>query len=318
MACSPPTAWSRLVDQGLDRGLDWDHCDGPPRPLQLPARPGLLLQQEPEPGLEHLLGRGVRDGVREGTSGLLKLLQELPADRDVEAAQVGGERLDVVAGGSSRAPSGLGWAQSKRLDWLPGRECRRTRSRRDGRVCRWQAPGRRPGWLHELNHPDRLHPGHEVSGWRVLPGRQFGGDLLGLAGREAEVPGQHLVQVLLGEDLGELGGGRHAEPAVAQGCDDLGEALDQPRRAEAPVCPAPRETELDPYEGEEVGVPKRLPATPPVEVGQRDEEVGHRRLLLPEEDLERVAELPCFQECEGGGGRSVQRSRGRGRGRVRV
>jgi hypothetical protein len=57
---------------------------------------------------------------------------------------------------------------------------------------------------------------------------------------------------------------------------------------------------------------QRLPAAAPVEVRQRDQELGHGGLLPAEEELERISQLPCFQEFEGMGGRSVQRSRGRG------
>jgi hypothetical protein len=63
--------------------------DEPP-PLRVP------LEEEVEPGLEDLLGApaGVRVGER-GASGL-ELLEEAAGDGDVQPAQFGGERHDLV------------------------------------------------------------------------------------------------------------------------------------------------------------------------------------------------------------------------------
>jgi hypothetical protein len=67
------------------------------RPLHLPSRPGLLLEEQVERCLQHLLHRGPRDGVGEPLASRLQLRDHLLADVEVDPALVGGERDDLVA-----------------------------------------------------------------------------------------------------------------------------------------------------------------------------------------------------------------------------
>lgn len=73
------------------------HDERGPRRLHLPPRLRLLFQQEIQRRLQHLLHGRSGDGVREASPGRLELLQELPADVDMDAAPLCGERLDLVA-----------------------------------------------------------------------------------------------------------------------------------------------------------------------------------------------------------------------------
>jgi hypothetical protein len=236
----------------------------------------------------------------------------------VKAAQVGCERLDLIVPGVY--PGGLGQSRFGRQN--------QTES-----TCRG-------GWLDRGGHEDerssgfrgrrrvdhrsllRVQQAHHRSKRWLLAGLERGRHLGRLSRREVEVSRQDLRHVLFGQHLGQFGGGGQAEPAVAQGLDDLREALEQTSGAEAPEGGAAGELELHVEEGEERGMAERLPPTAPVEVGQRNEELGHGGLLPAKEHLERITELPRFQEFEGGAGRSVSvsvsESRGRGRGRVRV
>jgi hypothetical protein len=99
---------------------------------------------------------------------------------------------------------------------------------------------------------------------------------------------------------------------------ELGEVLEQAGGALAPVGRGGRQAQLGDQECEEARVAQGLPSAAAVEGGKGDQEVGHGGLFRAEEELERIAALPCFQEFEGRGGRTMEGGRGRGRGRVRV
>ncbi|HEU4383319.1 MAG TPA: hypothetical protein VFR85_07410 [Anaeromyxobacteraceae bacterium] len=226
-------------------------------------------QDEVEARLENLLGAGAGVGVRERRAGLLQLRQEATRHGDVEPAQVGGQRLGDVAAAVGRGerwhdPDGA--FQFYWLNWL-----------------RWLSPRRvglavrcRDAYPH-LQRSRHLPQGDDR-------GRaQLDGHLARLAPRPMEEPGEDLGEVLPGRDPGELHHAAQAEPPVSERLDHLGEALDEPSRDLAKVSRSLGETELAVKEEEEAGVAEVLPELPAIEVGEGQEEVGHRRVLAPEQ-----------------------------------
>jgi hypothetical protein len=77
--------------------------------------------------------------------------------------------------------------------------------------------------------------------------------------------------------------------------DHLGEVLQQPGRALPVEGGAAGALQLDVEERGETGMSQPLPATAPIEVGQRDEEVGHGRPFPAEQRRDGVAKPPVFQ-----------------------
>ena len=175
--------------------------DRRPRPLHLAARPGLLLQQQVERRLEHLLGGGVADGVGEAVAGGVDLPEQPGRHRHVQPAELGVERLHVVA--ADGVPRGADWfGRPNRLVNQRGRSAMRDLHR----------PRRQRPLL-------RLRPRHHLAHRRGLPRLQLGRDLPGLARRKAEVARQDRVQVLLGQHLGQLARSwtcRAGHPGVAR------------------------------------------------------------------------------------------------------
>jgi hypothetical protein len=98
-----------------------------------------------------------------------------------------------------------------------------------------------------------------------------------------EEPGQHLVAVLGREDLRQLDDARDAKEPVPERLDDLRDALDELGGGLPVVGSTLGESELAMEEHEETGVAELDPEAPPIEVGEGEEELGHRGVLAAEE-----------------------------------
>lgn len=248
-------------------------------PCDEPLPLGVPFQQEVEPDFQDLLGARAGLGVGERAAGRLELAQEAVRHRDVEAPQVGGERVGGVTRwrrqdfGSRYGPKGVGQCEFNRLN----------RRAEMGR-CAFDRLNRKDG-LDLRGGPGRsVNPGHDlaVRGGRVGP--DLGRHRHGLPAGAVEEPRQDGVPALRGEHLRELDDAGDAEPAVPQGLDHLGETLDELRRGLPVVGGALREPELE-------------PEPPPVEVGERQEEVGEGGLLPAKQVGELAGEadggVPC-------------------------
>ena len=218
-----------------------------------PGRDGrfsLLLpsEEQVERRVEHLLVG--RPGLDVGLPGLraLQLVEQSRRDREVEAAEVGGDRFDRGASRDGRESFPGGQSQFNWLNWS------RNRHRGDDRPPR-----------NDLGGPNLRE------------------DLLRLLLRAVEEPGQDLGTVLLGHGLREGEDARDAESAIAEGFDDFWKPADEPRSDLAVVGRSPGELELPVQVVEQVGVSEGPVRFLPVERRERDQEVGHAAVLAAEE-----------------------------------
>ncbi len=155
------------------------------RPDAPPLR--VALQDEVETDLEDgLLGRAWV-GVRQGVPCRGELLEEAPGNRDVEAALLRGERIDL------RPLLAREWRHDLRgVTHVPGlgrRVCRRQFFRKNLK--------RRRGSRSRGRGADRRHDRAER---RRRSGDELRDDLPRLALRQVEEPGQHLGAILRGDD----------------------------------------------------------------------------------------------------------------------
>ena len=225
--------------------------------------PGLLLEEQVERGFEHLLGGGAGERVREAVAGGGDLLEEPGRDGDVEAAEVGGQRLDVSR---SRPP---------RAGWVGATSCARSSVRplAGGGAASPRAVGR-GATRSRVDRADGRNDRHHVPPRRARVRQDGRRHLPRLARRPAEEAGQHLGLVGGREDTRELPDGRQAELALPERRLHRREARQEPRRGEAQPGGPVRQPQLPGQEREEAGVAERLPAAPPVEVGEGQQEVG--------------------------------------------
>ena len=126
-----------------------------------------------------------------------------------------------------------------------------------------------------------------------LPRPELGRDLLRLLLGRVEEARQDLRPVLRRDHLRQLHDAGDAKAAVPERLDHLGVALDQLGGHLAEVAGSLGEPQLPVEEDEEAGMAELLPEPPPVEVGECDEEVGHRALLAAEEIEEPDGDLAC-------------------------
>jgi len=89
-----------------------------------------------------------------------------------------------------------------------------------------------------------------------------------------EEPGQHLVPVGFGDDLGQREGGGEAKAAVAKWRDHLREAVDEPGCDLAVMGGSAGQAELALQVLEQVREAEAAVAASSVERGERDEKVG--------------------------------------------
>jgi hypothetical protein len=216
----------------------------------------------------------------------------------VEPAQVGGERLAQLVWTNWSASSLLGLG---RVD--PGR------GRGRGRLVPWGSRGDR-WWFVQTNWRGENRAGRpadrrwaaddrgdDVPVRRGRGGPQLRRDLLRLALRAVEEARQDGGAVLGRDDLRQLDHARDAEPAVAEGLDDLGVLLDQLHRDLPEVRRALREVQLAVQEGEEAGVAQLAPRLQTIELRERDEEVGHCVVLAAKKVGESIREVACVRHC---------------------
>jgi len=104
-----------------------------------------------------------------------------------------------------------------------------------------------------------------------------------------EVTREHLLPVLGRDHLRELDNGGHAQATVPEWLNGLGEVADEPGGLHPVVGGAVGEPELALEEGKERR--ELLPEFPPVELRERDDELGERVALVAEEVDETVREL---------------------------
>jgi hypothetical protein len=194
-----------------------------------------------------------------------------PAGRDRRKR---GRLLGTGTGGLGRGRIGRYFGRPKREQ-----RCRIRRARRhhlEGPLCH-----RRPARDQHL--PAR----------RVLDRADRDGDEGRVARRQSEEARQDLGAVLGRQHLRDLDHGRETKPAVAQRRLHLGEALDELGGGLAVLGCAGGELQLDAEEREE-GRMSQLPVqVAAVELGERDEEFGHRVALVSEELEETVREFTC-------------------------
>ena len=146
----------------------------------------------------------------------------------------------------------------------------------------------------------RLHEGDHLPARGIGPGREGGGHLARLAGGAAEEARQHLGLVLRRHHPGQLDHRGDAEPAVAEGRQDLRAARQEPGGGEPEEGAALGEAELAGQEGEEAGVAEGLPPAAAIEVREGEEEVGGGGALAVEEARQGLAAVAGLGE---GGGR---------------
>jgi hypothetical protein len=107
---------------------------------------------------------------------------------------------------------------------------------------------------------------------------------------------QDIADVLRRRDLRQLDDAREADPPVPERLHDLGAPLDELGR-DLPVLRRPlRDAELPVEEVEEARVTQRLPQPLAVEGGERDEEVGERRVLAAEEGGQLIGAFACDRD----------------------
>jgi hypothetical protein len=210
----------------------------------------LLREEQVERRVEHLLvGRTGLD-MRLPGPGPLQLVEEIPRNREVDAAEVGGHRFDRDGPWESRESFGAASTRFNRLN----RSGRGDRNRRDDRFPR----------------NDRSR-------------RDLGEDFLRLLLRAVEELGQDLGPVRLGHGLREGEDARDAESAISQGFAAFGKPADESRGDLPVVGRPPGETDLPMQVVEEVRVSEGAVPSLPVERRERDEEVGHAAVLAAEE-----------------------------------
>ena len=225
------------------------------RPLHLRAAAGLLLQQQIQRRLDHLLLRGARLHVPLSPAGRLELVEELARHGQVNAAFVGRQRLD------------------------PHRRRRARLRLRAGQGSFVRTKVGRPhlGPHHRTNPGDHLPPRDHR---RRQDRRRH---RLRLPLRHVEELGQGLHPVLRGHHPGQLDDAREAELALPERKDHLGESLDEPGCDLAEVRRSVGEAQLALEVVEEARVAEIPPERPPVEVRERHQEIGHRALLVAEQ-----------------------------------
>jgi hypothetical protein len=178
---------------GARRRSGGDLTVGRGRPLPRlrpdPATLAVPVDDEVEPELEELVVRDVRVGVRDRIAGCVELLEQSAGDRDVEAGQLGGERLDprrLIA--SPRSWRHIGDGKLARWRFFRKNRTERERLMQDGHLGqgRWSRSGghdrpHRRRLCRQERRPDLLRLAHAFAPWRAIarrpraPHREAGG-----------------------------------------------------------------------------------------------------------------------------------------------
>jgi hypothetical protein len=108
-----------------------------------------------------------------------------------------------------------------------------------------------------------------------------------------EEPGQDDCAVLRRDDASHLEHDRHAQLSLSERLDHIGVPLDEMRRDLAIVGGTPGQSELPVEEVEETGVAKLYPQPLPIEVGQRQQEIGHGATFTVKEIGETSGRFAC-------------------------